>query len=360
MMTEKGEKPVFSGNMERMMVADKWHSVGLNFHIYKRSAIPNSFEVLYTDDEKWEAFRDQMEQNYEWEPDERLELREGSDYDERDYQYVLHIKPGITLFKKRHHRAVTIYYDNNSDSSVVEMLKKKLPELQADMVSLKIGYVTHDGISLSVKFRDFKPYKQDLTRFMGEELVTFRERMVRSLKQNGCGGLYLLHGKPGTGKTSFIKSVLSEAGKRAIYMSPAQTDNLTSPALIGLLMDYPDSILVIEDAETVLMKRQGDNSNAVSNLLNMTDGFPADFLNLNIICTFNTRIENIDPALLRKGRLKGICQFRELTSEQASELAAHLGVDVNTDKPMSLAEVCNGGADPDYFRNNGIGFVNTG
>jgi len=141
------------------------------------------------------------------------------------------------------------------------------------------------GMSLDVQFQDFNPYDKDLTRFMGDEMMLFRDAMVSNLKKDSKSGLYLLHGEPGTGKTSFIKSILSKVDKKIIYISPAQTENLTSPQLIGMLMDYPNSILIIEDAETVLMKRQGDNSNAVSNLLNLTDGFPADFMKLNIICT---------------------------------------------------------------------------
>ncbi len=360
MKTETGERLVFSNNMERMMVADKWHTIGMNFHIYKRSAIPSSFEVMLTDNVKWERLRNDLEENYEWGQSDKLEMREGNYSDDEDYRYLLHLKQGITIFKKQHNQSVAIYYDTGSDTDLVEILKEKLTALKENVVNFKIGYVTVDSASLTVKFRDFKPYKDDLTRFMGEELTTFRERMVRSLKQIDCGGLYLLHGKPGTGKTSFIKSVLGEAGKKAIYMSPAQTDNLTSPALIGLLMDYPDSILVIEDAETVLMKRQGDNSNAISNLLNLTDGFPADFLNLNIICTFNTRIDNIDPALLRKGRLKGIHQFKELTPEQAGNLAEFLEADIDTDKPMSIADVCNADSGLEYVAGNEIGFMNTG
>ena len=188
--------------------------------------------------------------------------------------------------------------------------------------------------------------------------MSFRDAMLSNLKQDDKSGLYLLHGKPGTGKTSFIKSILSRVDKEVIYISPSQTDNLTSPQLIGLLMDHPNSILIIEDAETVLMKRQGDNSNAVSNLLNLTDGFPADFMNLNIICTFNTRINDIDPALLRKGRLRGIHQFKELSIQRARELADFLNVDLEINNPLSIAEICNADVTLDTMTEAEVGFVN--
>jgi len=134
------------------------------------------------------------------------------------------------------------------------------------------------------------------------------------------------------------------------------TEKLTSPDMIGLLTGYPDSILVIEDAETTLMKRAGDNSSAVSNLLNMSDGFPADFLNLCIICTFNTELENIDPALLRKGRLRGIQEFKLLQPEQVRELSSHINTEIVANKPMSLAEVCNWNCVTNQYFKKEIGF----
>lgn len=67
------------------------------------------------------------------------------------------------------------------------------------------------------------------------------------------------------------------------------------------------------------MKRDEENSNAVSTLLNLADEFTADFLELAIICTFNTRISEIDPALLRKGRLRGMQEFKKLDKSQVKK-----------------------------------------
>ncbi len=106
-------------------------------------------------------------------------------------------------------------------------------------------------------------------------------------------------------------------------------------------MDHPDSVLIVEDSETALMKRAADNSNAVSNLLNLIDGFPADFLRLKIICTFNTNLDEIDPTLLREGRLAAIHEFKKLNSDQIKAVSTSLGKAIETDKNMTFAEVCN-------------------
>jgi hypothetical protein len=48
----------------------------------------------------------------------------------------------------------------------------------------------------------------------------------------------------------------------------------------------------------------------------MTDGLMADALQITIIFTFNCNVEEIDPALLRPGRLKMRASFERLTPEQ--------------------------------------------
>ena len=70
------------------------------------------------------------------------------------------------------------------------------------------------------------------------------------------------------------------------------------------MMKYPDSVLIIEDAEKVVRNRNGNgNETAVSNLLNLSDGILGDCLKTQIVATFNTERQLIDKALLRKGRL---------------------------------------------------------
>ena len=346
-----------SSSLEQMQVVFTWIRFGLNFHIHKRGTIPSSFEVFYKDAEKWEELKQELEGTYDWEPDDRLEITEANNLKMDECHYLLHIKEGITIFKKDLNRSVSIFYDSQSDQGIVDHLKNRLTAIQKKTSKFRMGYLMQVGMSLDVQFQEFKPYDEDLTRFMGDVMMSFRDAMLSNLKHDDKSGLYLLHGEPGTGKTSFIKGILSKVKKKIIYISPAQTDNLTSPQLIGMLMDYPNSILIIEDAETVLMKRQGDNSNAVSNLLNLTDGFPADFMKLNIICTFNTRIDNIDPALLRKGRLRGIQEFKKLSAEQARELADFLDVDIEITSPLSIADICNADVTLDTKTEANVGFV---
>lgn len=339
-----------------MKAADIGREIGKHMHIIYRSTIPSYIEIREIEDEKWPALISRIEETLEWDKNHKTEIEEYDHANRKVSFYCLHLVCGITLFKKSYTRSVILYYDQQTDMQILQDLRKKIESVTKEPSDTEIGYLMIQAGTLFIKQREFRPYENDLVRFMGEETEQFRIRMVKNLKMKHQSGLYLLHGKPGTGKTSFIKSVIARVDKPVIFLTPALTDNLTSPDLIGVLMENPDSILIIEDAETVLMKRQGDNSNAVANLLNLTDGFPADFLNLSIICTFNTGLDNIDPALLREGRLKGIHQFQKLQPGQVKKLAEFLGLHVEPDGAMTLAEVWNGREKKHSLLKNGIGF----
>lgn len=153
-------------------------------------------------------------------------------------------------------------------------------------------------------------------------------------------GLILLHGIPGSGKTSYIKHLITGESKRKIVYIPTHlTSAISSPNFISFVKsELSNSVLVIEDAEQILLSRENSESykEAVSNVLNMTDGILADALNILIICTFNTDMDNIDKALLRKGRLLLSYKFDELNKQKTDALCQKLyGRSVGKALPLS-------------------------
>jgi SpoVK/Ycf46/Vps4 family AAA+-type ATPase len=123
------------------------------------------------------------------------------------------------------------------------------------------------------------------------------------------------------------------------------------------MIDNPNSILIIEDAESVLRDRITAKNVSVSNLLNMADGLLSDCLNVQLVCTFNTEISSIDQALLRKGRIIAKYEFKPLTIEKSNKLFKELKIKNCTRSQMTLAEIYNQTA-PSFNENkfNKIGF----
>lgn len=182
----------------------------------------------------------------------------------------------------------------------------------------------------------------DLELHYNDDFPAVHDRLVGLLAQPKSKGLILLHGEPGTGKTTYIKHLSSLVKKDMLILPPYMTNYLTSPEIIPFLLDNKESVLIIEDAERILQSREaGGDTNSVSNILNLTDGLLADCMHIQVIATFNASKHLLDKALLRKGRLMVDYAFGKLSPAKSNTLLSHLGMAYRTDQPMTLADIFN-------------------
>ena len=125
-------------------------------------------------------------------------------------------------------------------------------------------------------------------------------------------------------------------------MPPNLIGRIAEPVFLSFLLNHKDFILVIEDAEEILAtRRDSNNPAAVANLLNLSDGILGDCVNVKLLVTFNCELKDIDPALLRKGRLKLQHEFKKLDSLQANKLFKFLNISYETKESMSLSDIYN-------------------
>jgi hypothetical protein len=173
-----------------------------------------------------------------------------------------------------------------------------------------------------------------------EDFKSIDSIILEKLNQEDGKGLVMLYGEPGTGKTSYIRRIINHVNKRVLYLPPDMATELSNPGLVPFLIDIPNSILIVEDAENVLIKRQGQHNQAISNILNLSDGLFGDCLNIQILATFNTSLSNIDEALLRKGRLIAKYEFKKLSGDRVKRLSKKLGIKYDKSSG-TLAEIYN-------------------
>ena len=236
---------------------------------------------------------------------------------------------------------ITVYH-NNTD--LLSSINKKISKyVQDSKVKSKISLVTTTRAGLGTVEQNIKPTNIDIALNYGEGFVKIHEKIVSRLNEDKGKGLVLLHGLPGTGKTNYIRHLCGQLNKEIIFIPPFMADSIASPDFITFLLEHTNSILVIEDAEKVVLDRDGDGSSrqGVSNLLNITDGLLSDCLSIQIIATFNTSRDRIDKALLRKGRLIAEWKFDALSVEATNKLLSSIGRKDVSDKPLTLTEIYN-------------------
>lgn len=202
-----------------------------------------------------------------------------------------------------------------------------------------ISILSNRGNHLHINNFEITHNPIDLNLNYNTDFGAIHKIIVDKLSSNNSKGIVLLHGESGTGKTTYIKHLISLVSKTIVFIPINIVDNLSSPNMMDLLLKHKNSVLVIEDAEKIITKRDGIRNSVVSSLLNLTDGLLSEILNIQVICTFNTQISNIDDALLRKGRLIAKYNFRKLETTQANKLSNKLGIHKKYNTPTKLVDV---------------------
>jgi hypothetical protein len=205
----------------------------------------------------------------------------------------------------------------------------------------EINLIVQGRIRLELKAMEIKRTKLDIDLFYEDDFKETDAIIRQRLNKKNDKGIVLLHGLPGTGKTTYLRYLIGKIKKRVLFLSPGVAGNLMDPEFIQMLVNNPNTVVVIEDAENIIMDRRYSSGSSVSNLLNISDGLLADFLNVQLICTFNNSLTLVDSALMRKGRLIAKYEFGKLSVSKAQRLSSHLGLNTEIKQPMTIAEIAN-------------------
>jgi hypothetical protein len=291
--------------------------------------------------------------NYETEDDEAFEdVVSTSNYFDYLYCFNLAANLGVSISYSNdgsHFFEIIVVYKNIEHREVAEKLFETLCDTFTPLKKLPsaknyVNFICQSQHGLYLHELKIKSVAElDLKNNYNDDFEPISDHIIASLSKNAGKGIYLLHGLHGTGKTSYLRYLIHVLKRNIIYVSPDMSSRISDPSFLTFLLNHKNSILMIEDAENILKTRESGENQAVSNLLNITDGILGDGLNFQVICTFNTGFSDIDPALKRKGRMIAQYEFKRLVPEKTEKLVKSIYGDsaIPTADEMSLAEIYN-------------------
>ena len=309
------------------------YNVYLSYH----GKIPRKIVLHQSDPNK---IIKRIEENYSEKIIEKHYLRYSlKDFGKYCYTHVVFLMCNEIIIEVEMTGEMGILFTENSEEEALvyegEFVEKRKKARERKINLLSQGQFGLDLVPLVVK----KP-KMNLDLNYNDDLPELHEFLLKDMGKKNSSGLVLLHGKPGTGKSTYIRYLINCLKKKVIFLPPAIAASLESAHMTSILVENPNAIFVIEDAEQLIKSRESGGNSSISMLLNLTDGILGESLGSLMICTFNTDLKNIDDALLRKGHLIASYKFEELAFKKLALLKDHLGLgDMQLKEGMVLSDL---------------------
>ena len=168
----------------------------------------------------------------------------------------------------------------------------------------------------------------------------------------GTGRLVLWHGMPGTGKTHAVRALVREWREWCIPHFITDPEVFLGGGGKGYVLDVlgrldPDPkrdrewrLVILEDAgELLAADARARTGQALSRLLNVTDGLLGQGLNAIVLVTTNEPLAKLHPAVQRPGRCWADVEFLPLSAQEASAWLGANGTDAVVTSPAPIAEL---------------------
>jgi hypothetical protein len=215
----------------------------------------------------------------------------------------------------------------------IAQVQKLLHNSPFDNAECTIEWVhSEDGSSVNVPLRKRRVIHSAYP-WLKDGLDTYIQNYLKSESS-----VLVLIGPPGTGKTSFIRHLITSAEATALVTYDERV--MGTDSLFANWLDSSNQFIVLEDSDNFL-KARAEGNNMMHKFLNVSEGLITVPGKKMIFSTNLPNVSDIDPALLRNGRCFDVLNFRALTPDEAWDVIDEVKSDreIDESRTYTLAEL---------------------
>ena len=223
---------------------------------------------------------------------------------------------------------VSIYYKSIDDLENINKITEDIIDLElaldAAQSKLNTAFLTDEGFEIEPVEK--LELDEEIDAYYSKETLKSINRLTKTLKKTD-NGLSILYGTRGTGKTCLINHLCNKLNKQFVYIPNVMIEAFPNNDVAEFLKANQDTIIVLDDCETVLTDMYSKSNIYVSNIMQLLEGILSHSVKLNIITIFNTeREDEICETLLNSNSIIDVVNFTLLSEDESNNLSKTLNL----------------------------------